>query len=516
VSGGAALRVLDTDVRLSRSVLWNLQRDYFVQEGLEAWRTGVVPQFITTNAFMARAYAQVIAGFCADCEGRPVHIVELGAGSGRLAYAIVRALLATPGITPGSFRYILTDLAAKNLAHTRRHPAFRELIARGVVDFAPFDLQGDGPIAPQGTGRPLPKGPVVVIANYVFDSVPVDAFVVRDGVLHEARVTVQTADPVLIDTDPALIETVKLRYRTVPAAGTYYDHPTFDAILDGYRTLRGTRAVRFPIVALRALERLAAMSDGRMLLLSADKGSLDHDAPALRELPALARHGSFSMSVNYHAVSRWFALRGGRTLPPASDDALLVAGFLAGPPGAEGLATRRAFHHGIRRFGPADFFSLKRALTPERAEPFTLQEHMAWMRLSGDPEVLRQHLPLLTDKVLHANAEQRRGLRPLVRQIWSRYLDIGENDDLAYAIGVLLCATEEYREALVFFRRSTATTGLHPETQYNIALCHHGLDEPQAALEEVEQLLARHPGHDGATRLRDQLTEPPPPHISPS
>ncbi|HMA91522.1 MAG TPA: hypothetical protein VKP30_02505 [Polyangiaceae bacterium] len=87
--------------RLSRSALWTLQRACFNQAGVNAWRTGQVPHYITSNPFMAAAYARVVTGFLRDlaaanscARGDPLTIVELGAGSGRLAFHFLQKLLA--------------------------------------------------------------------------------------------------------------------------------------------------------------------------------------------------------------------------------------------------------------------------------------------------------------------------------------------------------------------------------------------------------------------------------------
>ena len=49
--------ILQSRQRLSRSLLWQLQRRYFAQAGLDAWRSGTVPHYVTSNPFIARAYA---------------------------------------------------------------------------------------------------------------------------------------------------------------------------------------------------------------------------------------------------------------------------------------------------------------------------------------------------------------------------------------------------------------------------------------------------------------------------
>src|SRR5438067_7126058 len=75
--------ILEQDQRLSQSLLWTLQRAFFDRQGIAAWSRGIVPHYITSNTYIARAYAGVVCGFLRDW--RPaldprqrVYIVELG------------------------------------------------------------------------------------------------------------------------------------------------------------------------------------------------------------------------------------------------------------------------------------------------------------------------------------------------------------------------------------------------------------------------------------------------------
>ena len=64
---------------------------------------GIVPHFITCNAFIGRSYAQVLSGFLRDCvrgggglkldRTEPLYIIELGAGSGKFSFFMLKALL---------------------------------------------------------------------------------------------------------------------------------------------------------------------------------------------------------------------------------------------------------------------------------------------------------------------------------------------------------------------------------------------------------------------------------------
>jgi hypothetical protein len=73
--------------RLSESSLWRLQRRYYETAGPEAWSSATVPHYITSNPYIASAFADVILAFQRDV-GEPITVVELGAGSGRFSYLL--------------------------------------------------------------------------------------------------------------------------------------------------------------------------------------------------------------------------------------------------------------------------------------------------------------------------------------------------------------------------------------------------------------------------------------------
>jgi hypothetical protein len=61
-SGEPAARcVLEDFTRCSESHLWKLMMSFYDRKGVESWSQGIVPHFITSNAFIGRAYAQVSA-----------------------------------------------------------------------------------------------------------------------------------------------------------------------------------------------------------------------------------------------------------------------------------------------------------------------------------------------------------------------------------------------------------------------------------------------------------------------
>ena len=82
----------------------------------------------------------------------------------------------------------MTELAQGTLEDWAANPA----LVDDRVDFARFDVGVDRTLALRRRGIELKRlaNPLVVIANYVFDSVPADAFAVGDGTLEECLVSV--------------------------------------------------------------------------------------------------------------------------------------------------------------------------------------------------------------------------------------------------------------------------------------------------------------------------------------
>src|SRR5947209_9498405 len=109
--------IVETRRPFSSSHIWQLQDAYFAGRGVEAWRQGEVPHYVTSNPTIANSYAEIVLGFRRDRQRLaatpgPLTIIELGAGSGRFAFHFLRrleALCAEADVPPTGFRYILTD-----------------------------------------------------------------------------------------------------------------------------------------------------------------------------------------------------------------------------------------------------------------------------------------------------------------------------------------------------------------------------------------------------------------------
>src|SRR6185369_7456867 len=302
---------LEENQRLSRSLLWRLQRNYFEQQGIEAWRSGAVPHHITSSPFIADAYARVVMGFLRDWStldcGQPVHIVELGSGSGRFAYSFLKKFLnlhRNSVLKTIPIRYVMTDFTESNIEHWRTHPSLVPFIKEGLLDLARFDLESDVQLELLYSGDVLStdtlRNPLIVISNYVFDSTPQDAFVAAEDELFELLITLTTPQNESDPADPDILSRIEISAIENSIDGNYYEDLRWNRILLDYKQRLSGASFLFPTSALRCINNLHCLSGGRMLLLSGDRGySRDEELNLGRGTPALAMHGSFSMMVDY-------------------------------------------------------------------------------------------------------------------------------------------------------------------------------------------------------------------------
>jgi tetratricopeptide (TPR) repeat protein len=387
------------------------------------------------------------------------------------------------------------------------HPWLRPFVEEGLLDFALHDAEGDRPLRLRETGEVLTpesvNNPLIVIANYYFDGIPQDAFRVRDGKLYELLLTLSSAQHEPDLTDPTLLSRLECAYTEKEIAGAYYDRPEWDRILDDYGRRLPDTSFSFPSDALRLVGQFRQLSGERLLLLTGDRGWCHEDDLAGQEEPRLARHGSFSMMVNYDAIARYCAdQRGTSFLPVHQPGSLVVGAFLFGAPRGGVPETTRAWEEVLAWFNPDDFFALKKGLEKVH-ESLTLPQLLAYLRLSNwDPNIMAGIASTLMERLHEAPASLKQDVYQGIHRVWDHYFPIGEDADLAVVLGTLLQILDHYPEAMRFYQHSRALHGPKPLTLYSLAVCQHRLRQLEAAAQSVEEALALDPNFEAARALR--------------
>lgn len=509
---------IEQGARLSQSKLWGLQRSYFEAAGPEAWRTGRVPHYVTSNTHLAGSYASFVFGFFRDLArmGRTdekVYILELGAGSGRLAYHFLKALerlCKGAAFAVPEYCYVLSDLAASNVEFWKTHPRFGPFASKGQLDFTQLDAMAPSMAVLERGAMPLAQAlensPVIVLANYFFDSIPQDLFYIDGYEISECRTHLTTSvDPETSDAE-AILEGATLKYDQQPMQGLAYPDRTLNSLLEDYRGKLQDAHVLFPSSGITCLQRLSQMAGRGLFLISADKGGHRLEDWQQRPAPKLVRHGSFSLRVNYHAIRAFCKATGGRAL--TSDhmhNHLNMHCMLFMPQPQQYTEVKMAVEQNLNGFGPDDFFSLKKLI--ERSfDEMNLNEMLAAIRLSGfDGRLFAQMYPRLMQLTSDISAAEAFSLFKAATKVWENYFPLGESTDLAFRIGTLLYQLQFYKEASAYFDISMLIYGKTAGALYNLSLCHAEMGQLDKAFEIVSDLLAIKPDHENGQRLRSEL-----------
>ena len=514
--------VIEEGRRLSESLIWRLQRGFYARAGLAAWKPKAVPFYITSNAFTARAYAQTVAGFLRDLVAAgqvdrtaPLHLVELAAGSGQFACFFLRRLAEIQAEVPAlhglDLRYVMTDFAESNVAGWEAHERLAPFQDQGRLDFGVFDLERDRELRLRRAGVTLSAGsvanPMVLLANYAFDSTTQDAFQVQDGVLHErlARVLSTQEEPDL--DDPGLLQRIQVRYDLAPVdETTRYEDPRLRSLLEGYRRDYAEASFLLPLGAFRCVRTFEALCGGRLLLLTGDKAITRDDEIEHAKDPTFYVHagGAFSFLANLHALARGFEQAGGTALVvDRRDQRLKVAALLTAFPGVEWDETRLAFRRSQEDFGRADYHALVFGLRQQNAT-VPLQVILSQLRLGGwDYELVFSWRDPIVKLVPQATAWQQADLADALERVWEEYYPLQR--DLAFELARIFVVLKRPQQALRFAHESLRTHGPHELTYLSIAYSCVLLGRHAEAVSWLDRALELTPDNPAVASLRATL-----------
>lgn len=513
-ASGNPQRILEKCVPLSSSVIWRMQRDYYAARALKAWTEDQVPAYITNNPFIAEIYARIIAAFLQDCcaqksfrpsRQNPLRVLELGAGTGKFAYLLLRKLtesLSTLDVPSDALRYVMTECSGKVLEEWQANPYLSEFAEQGVLEFGIFEAErsasGDERFGTKA------RGPLVVIANYVFDSLAQDAFAIDNGRLYEILLTTSC------ESEAQDFQNLRFSFDQFEISSARYPDAGWNRIIDQYRTRFPAATVLFPTATLNTLERLSEVSDGRLLVLAADKGVCNEDAVGLLQGdPPLEFHASqqcFSQMVNFDAIAKYFCNKGGEALLPQKRfTSLNLCGLLNRPPGEEFSSTRNSYQQSANAFGPDDLFAIMSWLN-DRLEQIPLAQAISLLRLTRwDPTALARLFPALARQARHAGAE-RNDLRDAVRKTWQNHYPLSREENIvAFYCGVILLELRFFSEAYEMLRKSQELFESSAATSYNLGLCCLGMDQPGDALDLMREACSLDPGFEPAQQSRLKL-----------
>ncbi len=509
--------VLQAAVPLSQSMVWQVQRTFYSDQGIAAWSRSGVPQSVTTSPIIARAYARIVLGFLRDMRSaldpaQPVYLVELGAGSGRFAYRFLKAFTA---LVEGSqrFVYVMTDASTSVVEYWRENPRLRPFVEAGVLDFAHVDLLELGPLELLNSGAVLRfsevANPVIVVANYIFDSIPQDAFTIKDGQLFANLVTVSASTPELDLTAPDSKVRIGIGFTADPdpTDPDAEPDPILREILRGYRERLDDTTFLVPRAAMACVRYFKELARDRLLCLISDFGDTHEEELLGHGPPGFGAGGGLWLAVNFHALGEYARGLGGLGRHPRDRHLRLNTSLLLFDSRRDATfpETDLAYADVVEQHGPDDLSLLTRAVG-EHAVSLSFEAVLALLRTTGwDSEYVVRCVPALLDAMPKAEKRMRDEVLRGVEHAWQQYYPIGESDDLPFGLGVLLYALEHYAEAVGFFELSLRDFGEDPRTTLNLALSLYRLQRLPETLSWLDRTLALDPTNETAQQMRPSV-----------
>ena len=494
---------LESEQLFSESLLWHLQREFYESKGSDAW-VDDVPFYITSNVFIATLYANIIMRFIQewitqhpDSKDHPFNIVELGTGSGQLSFHVVQAIKKIQtelNLDTIKILYIITDYSQSTIDSWKSQPQLSPLIETKQIDVALFDITKDTTIVPQMHSPTLCNGnvhnPLIVVANYFFDSIQTELFHIQQNRLSTCKVSLQTPQSNLEDGQPVTWNKINLSHTLHPLPeNAVYSDPTLNHLLNSYAKTIDEGFLLFPAASLEGLSRLRAISDNKILLLTSDKAYTQLTELEEQAFPDIDFHGSFSLMVNFHAFKEYFDYHHGSSFIPHHQDTLTSAVFLSGIDLNTLPETRFAIQSALDYCSPSAFFSLYEYFEDSNNQT-DLSALSSLLSLSGwDTGVFSTLSTSLTTLLADSDTDNANLILDNLHKLSENFYYLPDCNDIFYSMGIIYYNADRYDQALRCYHLSKQYFGDHPDLTYNMGLCYYYAKNQEMARHYLSEAL---------------------------
>jgi len=520
--------MIEQDVALSRCKLWEMLISYYANQGINAWQNSV-PNFITSSVYMAETYAECIMAFLTDHLDQldfsePVYILELATGTGRFSFHLLRELTRKlPNFKRFSqlqIRYVMSDFTDRNPEFWEANERLQPYAELGVLDFAVFNPLEEQSFTLRNSGETVDcsqlKNPLIAIANYFFDSTPMDVFLVRDQKLHEGLVSLERnlPDGVEADSAPHISQiSTHFNFRELPDA-QYYADTGWNAVLDSYRRHIPNGQVLFPLGAFEVVRNLKALSNDRLMLLSSDKGFTDPTQMISVGDHEFAVHdGTFSYMVNFDALGLAFHQQGGLYFATTNNNlsvqtACLMSDIAGDKRDCENIAY--LFREKIDRQNPANSLC---ALVPgyEKLESrhLKLNSYLAQIRMHlADPFIfsgLAEPLAVAAGNSMWTC--QRAELLRLLDMAMDNFYHCPGEGNLPFHVAPVYFLLGLPQKSLHYLQLSVSLFGEDALHHYLMGQCYDKMEESAMAMAHYERALVMRPEFPEVINAKRDLME---------
>lgn len=481
--------IIEQNIPLSESRLWQAQRDFFNEQGIHAWQK--VPYFVTSNAFVGEHYARLMLAYLEDQVRlnaidftEPLYLFELGTGSGQFSFycqtALQKLCAAHPILHALRYCYVMTDFTHSNLDFWKTHSHFQFFLSAGTMDYALFDLEHPAPLFLEHQQTTLShfKNPVILVGNYIFDSIRHDLFRVSNGILNASHLETTCPDG---DYDAATskvlsLENISFHYQQQPIQAQDYP-PAIANILQYYQENLKEGEFSISTSGIAMLDFFMKMAPG-LFMVSSDKGLNTLQELERKHSRSLVFHGSFSFDVNFNALAQYMRFAGGTALLQSYRDGIKTNLFYTGTHPMPSL--NQAYQQYIEGFAPADYFRFHSHI--KALEKIDLHLLLSQLTLGcDDPYVFSLYIKTICDQVKTASAALQTAYRDVIKRLHAHIYPMPLGTDHYFNLAFFLHTLNDYAGALPYYQDSLQHHGERFDTLFNIGLCQYMIENDEAA-----------------------------------
>ncbi|KAL8440617.1 hypothetical protein Efla_003285 [Eimeria flavescens] len=537
---------VEQDSPLCDSKMWKMLNNYYKEMAIEAWAHDYVPSFVTSNSRLCRSYAKIIINFLQDWFTRPeadprnpVVVLEIGGGHGRFTFLLLQALkryqrlFASLRLPERPFLVVFSDVAEANVDFCSKHPALKDFVDMGWLDFAVFDGNKDRVLnlVFRRDTVAVEAAPLVAICNYVLDSLLTDAWRITPGASnHEferALVSIYSPSEEKQLDAPDIMLRMTLGWKWLGVGldaasdpsnsqGIWYlqRDPAIKEVLMRYRELNKQLSFVLPIGAFALFRNLLHIGGGRLFCLIGDKGYPTADEFVGARDPHVAIHGSASFMLNLHAIRTFFECMGGFSHATPYRDTFQVTGlWLCGTESELGRSVS-AFLEDVEDLAPDALINWQRAAQETVAAgggpASSLRSLISLLRYSGhDPDVFLNFANEFTSQCVHPylNPRTEHDLIADLEETFANWYRLKKGEDVADICGHLCMRLGRCDKALKFLQASADlfNGSTHPSTYINIASCCKVEGDFKEGLKNCERALQIDPHYPQAIQMQRVL-----------
>lgn len=416
------------------------------------------------------------------------------------------------GRTDIDYCYIMTDLVDANIDYWKTNQQLLAHCEKGRLDFAKYNINKSETLhlklSKQNITPNTLKNPLIVIANYVFDSIAHDAWVTRNGEARIAKISVYADESNLIDGRVVDLDQLKIDVNYDQVDIDLIQHPGFSHILHEYLRELPYGSFMLPTAGILWIDRLRELTKNRLVMLVGDKGHTDREDLVSEQehaAPDIAFHGSFSLNVNFDALQKYTQLVGGdsRIAKHALRFSINLFSFGLKSESVHGFHWYYDTH--IARLSVINFVDIKRHFQ-ENPGKHNLHELIAVLKLSRwDPDVFCLYSRHIVQELEDGHAEVIRELVAGVEQvIRNTYLRPG-GDNTFLEIGRVYLYTNQLSQAVDALDRSVVLAGANAESEYLRGVAAYTLGQQAQAIEYFKESLILEPNAEYSQTNRDHI-----------